>query len=52
MHHVVMVVIIVIAMLTLCYCIMTLATLILFYPASMLTLQNTLVLHALWLPLA
>jgi hypothetical protein len=60
MHHVLIVVIIVIiAMLTLCYSIMSHTTLILlsfyffiFDQESMLTLQNSLISHELWLPQA
>ena len=53
MHHVVIIVIIdIIAMLTLCYSIMLHATLVLFYHASMLAPQNSLISRALWLPQA
>ena len=48
MHHVVIVVII--AMLTLCYSIMSHAALIIFYRAFMLTLHKSLIPRALWLP--
>ena len=49
-HHVIIIVIIVtIAMLTLCYTIMSHATLVLFYHVSMLTLHNSLISRALWL---
>ena len=40
--------IVIIAMLTLCYSIMSHATLIPCYQASMLTLETSLILHALW----
>ena len=53
MHSVVIVVIIIdIAILNLCYSITSHTTLILFYHASMLTLQYSLLLRALWLPQA
>ena len=44
-HHIV-----IIAMLTLCYSIMLYATLILFYYASVLTPQNPVISHVVWLP--
>ena len=47
-HHVVIIVII--AMLALCYSIMSHATLMLYDHASMITLQTSLISHALWLP--
>ena len=50
MRHIVIIVII--AMLTLCYSMMAHATRILYYHASMLTLQSSLISCALWLPLA
>ena len=50
-HHVVIVVIIVdFAILNVCYSITLHTTLILFYHASMLTLQYSLLSRALWLP--
>ena len=53
MHYVVIIVIIaIIAMLTLCYSIMSHATLILFYHAPMLTLSKSLISHIFWLPQA
>ena len=42
----------IIAMLTLCYSIMSYATLILYHHISMLTLQTSLILCAFWLPQA
>jgi hypothetical protein len=42
-------VLLVIAMLTMCYSILSHATLMLFYHASMLTLHNSLMSHILWL---
>ena len=52
-HHVVIIVTTtIIAMLTLCYSIMSHATLILYHHASMLTLYTSLIPHALWLPQA
>ena len=51
MHHVVIIVISVsVAMLTLCYSIVSRATLLLLYHASMLTLHSSFMSHALWLP--
>ena len=53
MHHVVInVVNFIIAMLTLCYSMMSHAISIFFYHALMLTLQNLLIFCALWLPQA
>ena len=53
MHHIVVIIIIVnTAMLTLCYSIMSRATLIFFCQASMLTLHNSSLSRALWLPQA
>jgi hypothetical protein len=47
MHHVV--IIIMIVMLTLCYSVMSHATLILYYHASMLALHTFIISHVLWL---
>ena len=50
-HHIVIIVIIgIIAMLTLCYSIMSSATLVLLYHTPMSTLLNSLISHVLWLP--
>ena len=51
-HVVIMIVIVIIALLTSCYSIISHVTLILFYHASILTLQNSLISHALWWPQA
>ena len=48
MHHVLIIVII--SMLTLCYFIISHATLIIYYQAFMLTLHTSLISCALWLP--
>ena len=52
-HHIVIIVIVDIdAVLTLCYSKMSHATLIFFYHTTILTLQNSLMPRALWLPQA
>ena len=47
--HALLVIVVIIAMLTLCYSIISHTTLILFYQTSMLALQNSLISRALWL---
>ena len=49
-NHMLTCIIVIFAMLTLCYSIMSHVSLILYYYASMLTLQTSLISYALWLP--